>query len=129
MLLEALRLALAFLLLVALPGYLLVRAIFPKRESLPVAQQVYLVIAGGILVLASVGIVLGFLPHTGGRGAFQSIATGGMPNVELATLGVSLVLFWVGAARGAFPRVSARYPRLVAPWSSAEESKLAHEQP
>lgn len=130
MLFEALRLALAFLLLIALPGYLLVRALFPARGSLPPAQQVYLGLAGGVLLLATVGIVLGFLPHAAGRGAFQSIATEGMPNVELASFGVCLVLFWIGAARGAYPRVAARYPRLVAPWvKPAAESQVAQQQP
>ena len=130
MILEALRLALAFLLLVALPGYLLVRALFPARASLPLAQQLYLTLAGGVLLLAGVGIVLGFLPHASGRGAFQSLATKGMPNVELASLGVCLVLFWIGAARGAFPRVSARYPRLVAPWVKPQaDSQVAQQQP
>lgn len=125
MLLEALRLALALLLLVALPGWLLLRALFPERRSLSGAAQVYLVAAGGVLVLMLVGIVLGFLPHSGGRGAFQSLATGGMPNVELATLAASLVLFWIGAHRGAYPRVRARFPRLVAPWAS----EASHEEP
>lgn len=117
MLLEALRLFVALLLLVALPGWLLVRALFPAQGSLTRWQQAYLVPAGGILVLMLLGIVLGFLPRAGSRGHFQSLATGGMPNVELAVVAASLVLFWVGAHRGAYPRASARFPALAAPWT------------
>ena len=115
MLLEALRLVAALLLLVLLPGWLLVQALFPRRESLGFAARVYLTIAGGVLLLMSVGIALGFLPH-GSRGHFSSFASGGMPNVELLTLAVSAGLFWAGAARGAYPTLAARYPRLVQPW-------------
>jgi hypothetical protein len=124
MILEALRLALALLLLVALPGWLLLRALFPRRE-LSFSLQLYLTLGGGVLVLMLVGIVLGFLPHAGGRGAFQSLAMGGMPNVELGMLAACLALFWFGAHRGAHPRVTARFPRFATPWSS----KAPHEQP
>ena len=126
MLLEALRLALALLLLIVLPGWLLVRALFPRPGILSRVQEAYLALGGGVLVLMTVGIVLGFLPRAGGRGQLQSLATGGMPNVELATLAVSLVLFWIGAARGAYPRVSARFPRLAAPWA---HSKARQQEP
>jgi hypothetical protein len=126
MLLEALRLALALALLVLLPGWLLVRAVVPARGVLTRAQEVYLALGGGILVTMLVGIALGFAPHPNGRGALQSLATGGMPNVELAMLGACLVLFWIGAARGAYPRVSSRFPRLVAPWAHL---KTGQEQP
>lgn len=114
MLLEALRLFVVALLLVALPGFLLVNAAFPRaRSSVGTIERVYLALAGGVLLLMLVGIVLGSLPH-GETGWFSSSATGS-PNLELATLAVCLVLFYVGLARGAYPRVAARYPRLVRP--------------
>lgn len=113
MLLELLRLALALALLVVLPGILLVNALFPApRSSLTRLERGYLAVASGILLLMLVGIVLGFLPH-GERGWFRTLATG-FPLVELASLGVSAVLFWVGLVRGAYPRLSARYPSLGA---------------
>lgn len=114
MLLELLRLALALVLLVLLPGYLLVNALFPApRSRLTGLERGYLTVAGGILLLMLLGLVLGFLPGPG-RGWFQSLATGA-PFVELATLAACAGLFVVGLRRGAYPRLSARFPRLAAP--------------
>lgn len=112
--LELLRLTLAVGLLVALPGWLLVNALFPPgRARLGWMERGYLSLAGGVLVLVLVGVLLGLLPHDG-TGYFQTLATG-LPNVELATLAVSGLLFYVGLLRGAYPRVAARYPHLLDP--------------
>lgn len=112
MLAEVLGIVLGTLLLVVLPGFLLVQAVFPPaRSSLTRLERGYLAVAGGILLLILVGSILGFLPH-GERGFFTNVRTG-FPNVELALLAVSLALFWAGLARGAYPRVAARYPRLA----------------
>lgn len=111
MLLETLRLLLVLALLVVLPGWLLTKALFPRPGTLRPAERAYLSVAGGVVVLVLIGVVLGFLPH-GDDGHLQTVATGGMPNAELATLAVSALLFWIGLNRGAFPRVAARYPRL-----------------
>jgi uncharacterized membrane protein len=112
MLLELLRLALVTGLLVVLPGFLLVSAVFTPGR-LTRLEKAYMSVAGGILLLVLVGVVLGFLPH-GQRGFFQTTATGS-PNVELVTLALSLVLFSIGLQRGAFPRLARRFPRLAAP--------------
>lgn len=107
-------LALVTLLLMALPGWLLVNAAFPpRRVPLPWIERAYLALAGGALQLILAGVVLGLLPH-GQTGFFQTLATGA-PNVELAMLGVSALMFYVGLLRGAYPRVAARFPRLAAP--------------
>lgn len=113
MLVEALRLLLVAALLVALPGWLLVNAAFPRRTFRGV-ERLYLVAAGGTLALMFVATLLGFLPHAGDRGWFTTYATG-FPTVELATGAACVLLFWIGLARGAYPRVAARYPRLLAP--------------
>lgn len=110
MLLEALRLLLVLALFVALPGYLLARALFPR--SLRMSELVYVTLAGGIFVVVAVGSILGFLPHAK-KGHLQTFATGGLPNAELAILGVSALLFWVALMRGAFPRLAARFPSLT----------------
>ena len=110
MLLEALRLSLALALLVALPGFLLLHALFPQR-GLRGAARIYLVLGGGLLVLMFVGSLLGLLPH-GDQGWYQSLAMGGMPTVELAMVGACGLLFWIGLQRGAYPRLVARYPSL-----------------
>lgn len=111
--LDVLGVAVAVLVVVALPGWLLVKALFPRAESLRWSERVFLTVAGGVLVAMAVGIVLGFLPH-GGRGFLQSLPTRGMPYVEVAMLAVSFGLFWVGVRRGAFPTLARRYPRLAA---------------
>lgn len=119
MLVELLRLAAATAILVVLPGWLLVKALFPHSpphpRTLRVAERVTLTLAGGILLLMLVASILGFLPYSGTRGHFQSLATGGMPNVELSMLAVMGILLWVGLQRGAFPRLAARFPRLAEP--------------
>lgn len=126
MLLDALRLLLAVGILVVLPGWLLASALFPRKEQLGGAARLFVVLSGGILVTMSVGILLGFLPH-GERGALQSLATEGMPNVELAVLVACLGLFWLGVQRGAHEDVARRYPRLAAPWRSP--LKAGQQQP
>lgn len=109
MLLEALRTALAAFFLVILPGLLLSYALFPKSSDLKSSERTYLAIAGGMLLLMSVALVLGFLPHAG-RGALQSSAIQGMPNVELGMIGVTVGLGWVALRRGALPRLAALLP-------------------
>lgn len=113
MLLELLRLLVVTGLLVLLPGFLLVNAVFPpgKATKITLLERSYVAVAGGILLLVLVGVVLGLLPH-GTRGFFQTMATG-VPYVELAMLAVSLVLFSVGLQRGAYPRLARRFPQLA----------------
>jgi uncharacterized membrane protein len=102
----------ATLLLVVLPGWLLVNAAFPpQRRKLGWIERGYLAIACGTFLLIVVGVVLGLLPH-GKTGFFETFASG-MPHVELAMLAVSALLLYVGLVRGAYPRVAARFPRLV----------------
>lgn len=113
MLAELLRLVLVVGLLVVLPGWLLVNAVFPPfRGQVRGLERAYLVLGSGILLLVLVGVLLGFLPHTGRVGFFQTMAVG-FPHVELAMLATSLVLGYVGLHRGAYPRLAARYPRLL----------------
>lgn len=100
------------LLLVALPGWALVNALLPRPASLRPLERAYLAIAGGLILVITVGIILGFLPADG-TGHLQTLATGA-PTAELAMLAVTAVLFWVGLLRGAYPRVAARFPQLLA---------------
>ena len=83
MLLEILRLLVVTGLLVVLPGFLLVNAVFPAGR-LTRLERSYMAVAGGVLLLILVGVVLGFLPH-GTRGFFQTSATGS--NQPRATMG------------------------------------------
>lgn len=113
MLVEALRLLLVLVLLVLLPGWLLVHAAFPRR-AFRGAERAYLVAAGGVLTLMLVATLLGLLPPLGEKGWYTMLTTG-FPMVELAMMAACLLLFWIGLVRGAYPRVAARYPRLLAP--------------
>lgn len=114
--LDVVRVVLALTLLVALPGWLVVQALWPERGGLRASERLYLSIAGGVLMTMLVASVLGFLPH-GDRGALQSVFLGGMPNLEIAMLAVCVCLFWLGVHRGAYPVLAARYPRFASPWS------------
>lgn len=125
MLLEAIGITLATGILIVIPGWLLVNALFPDRAKLAGAERIYVTLAGGILLLMLVGSILGFLPH-GDKGALQSFPTGGLPNVEVAMIAASLGLLWAGVHRGAYPGFSARYPRLAAPWNHL---KLGDQEP
>lgn len=112
-------LLLVTLLLVALPGWLLVNAVFvPRKTPLGWLTRTYLALAGGALLLILVGVILGLLPH-GRTGFFETLATGA-PTVELAMLAVATLLFYVGLVRGAYPRVAARFPRLASPEGEAQ---------
>lgn len=115
-------LLLGSLLFVALPGWTLVNALFPKRASLKPLERGYLAVAGGLIVVITVGIILGFLPHGEGDGFLKTLATGA-PNAELALLAVSALLFWVGLHRGAYPRIAARFPRLLAMKPKGEQAR------
>lgn len=115
MLVELVRLTLVLLLAVALPGVLLVNALFPaSRGRLAGIERGYLAVAAGILLAMLVGVALGSLPRGEGRGFFQTMATG-FPSVELVLAALSALLFYVGLQRGAYPRIVARFPRLVQP--------------
>lgn len=112
--LEPLRLLLAVGLLVVGPGFLLVQAAFPPgRVALTRLERGYLTVAAGVLLLMAVGVILGLLPYSG-RGWFQTVATGA-PYLELALLAVCVPLFYLGLARGSYPRLAARFPRLARP--------------
>ena len=114
LLLTLLRLVLAVGVLIVLPGWLLLNAVFPRsRGILSWPERVFLALAGGTLVLMLVGCILGFLPHDG-EGYFRMLATGS-PNVEVATLAGCVILAYVGLQRGCYPAIRARWPRLMNP--------------
>lgn len=113
MLFTTLRLAVVVTLLVIIPGVLLVNALIPPAtRRVSRFERAYLSIAGGAMLLMLVGVTLGSLPHDG-EGYFRTFATG-FPFVELAMLGVSAVLFYVGMRRGAYPWAARAWPRVTA---------------
>lgn len=114
MVLETLRILLVGALLVLVPGFLLVQALMPPaRTTLRAPERAFLSLVAGFVLVTLVGLVLGFLPHAEGEDGLYSTAMQGAPNAELALLALSALLFYVGLVRGAYPRLTARFPQLV----------------
>jgi len=57
-----LRIALGFLCLLFFPGYALISALFPKRDTLSLIERVALSFAMSIAVVPLIGIALGYTP-------------------------------------------------------------------
>lgn len=116
------------LLVAFVPGFLLVRAAFPRgvptgdRPGSEASLTLLLSVVLSLAVATLAGLVLGFLPADG-RGAFQGRVTGA-PYLEATLLGTSLVLFSVAFARGAFPRLAA-----LAGWTPAWGRRDPHAPP
>lgn len=96
-----LQLLLALLLIFFLPGFTFVKALFPKKEELDeefgTLYQVVLGIGMSIVIMIFVGIVLGSLPLTNGKGQFTSM------NIILLLSVITILLFIIGIFRGAYP--------------------------
>jgi hypothetical protein len=99
--------ALALALIAFLPGFLLVKALFPRRpgEDFDGVMQLFMSVTLSVVLTILVGTTLGFLPHGDGRGYFQGSETGA-PFIELSLGALSLALFVAALYRGAFPRLS-----------------------
>lgn len=119
-------LALIFL----LPGYFLVKAVFPRErlsEDFHGPLVLFLSVSMSLVITILVGSVLGFLPKPAGaeKGFFQGAATG-FPYIELALVGVTVLLALVAAVRGAFPFLrSRRAPRAEPEPDGLEDGPLA----
>jgi hypothetical protein len=97
------------LLLLFLPGFFLLQALFPRRRWFgpfhAFALPAFSVLAS-LVILVLVGAVLGFLPGgTGGKGWFQGSQTGA-PILETTLGALTVILFAAAWARGAFPLLS-----------------------
>ena len=107
MLFTLLRVILVAALLVTLPGVLLVNALLPPGKArLRRSERALLAFAGGVFLMMLVGVVLGSLPH-GDKGIF------GPWTVAAGVVLASVALLVVGARRGAYPRLVARWPQLA----------------
>lgn len=107
--LDLLRTAIALPLLFVIPGFLLVKALYPRsriRDDPPL--QLFLSIVGSVAITILVGLALALVPG-GVRGFFQGGASGA-PWLELtlAALSAALALVWLsrrgeGGVPGAIP--------------------------
>jgi len=96
-----LQVLLALLLIFFLPGFTFVKALFPRKEELDEEfgrlYQIVLGIGMSIVIMILVGIVLGSLPLTNGRGQFTST------NIILLLSVITILLFIIGIFRGSYP--------------------------
>lgn len=106
MVLALLRLLVAGALVFVVPGYLLVRALWPPAapgSPGPVARGVLSVVLSMSLTIL-VGVLLGFLPHEdASMGWLQTSATG-LPFAEGLLVALSTLFIVIGMARGAYSR-------------------------
>lgn len=95
------RLLVAIILLFFLPGFLLVQAIFPRKNELDenedMLYRIVLGIALSIVVNIAIGFILGSMPLSDGHGAFTEM------NILISIIVVSLIFGVVGWYRGAYP--------------------------
>ncbi len=95
-------------LILLLPGYFLVKTVFPRERlsrDLHAPLLLFLSVALSVVTTVLVGSVLAFWPRGAGeRGLFQGAATGA-PIIETALAGTTAALAIAAIARGAFPRV------------------------
>lgn len=92
---------LGLLLIFFLPGFTFVKAMFPRKEELDkeygTLYQVVLGIGMSIVIMILIGIVLGSLPRTDGKGQFTSL------NIILLLSVITILLFIIGVSRGSYP--------------------------
>lgn len=89
------------LLIFLLPGFTFVKALFPRKEELDkefgTLYQIVLGIGMSIVIMILVGIVLGSMPLTNGKGQFTST------NILLLLSVITILLFVIGVFRGSYP--------------------------
>jgi hypothetical protein len=107
-----LQVAAALLLVFFLPGFTLIRVLFPRKEDLnPEYGLLYQVALGMVLSLVLV-VLLGFVltsftDAATGRGYFEA------GNLWAALSGMTLIFFVIGWWRGAYPVLGRIHPRLL----------------
>lgn len=97
-----LQVVFAIVLLFFLPGFLLIQALFPKKNELDEEEDILYRIVLGMAMSIVISILVGFAlaalsPVDGGRGYFDS------PYIIAALLTLCGVFFGVGYYRGAYP--------------------------
>ena len=112
-LIDALRIIFGILLIFFLPGYMLVKAMFPGSKDLDKEYNTLYVITIGMAMSIVLTILWGFIlgsippdPDTG-KGYFKS------PFIEGGLIGMTLVLFVVAWVRGGFPIMGKVHPSLL----------------
>jgi len=102
------------LLIFFLPGFTFVKALFPRKEELDeefgTLYQIVLGIGMSVVIMIIVGIVLGSMPLTNGKGQFTSI------NILLLLSVITILLFIIGIFRGSYPLLTDFVKRRMETW-------------
>lgn len=95
---------LGFLLIFFLPGFTLVKVLFPKKEALDLElgtlYQIILGIGMSIVITILVGIALGSISLHGGRGEFTA------PNIIIVLSIITIIFFVIGLKMAAYPKLT-----------------------
>lgn len=103
-----LRIMFAMVLLLFLPGFLLVQALFPKKNELSEEDDWLYRIVLSVVLSIVIAIILAFIISSlgvnegTGKGYFTAI------NITISLLAISVVLFVIGVMRGAYPKIYTR---------------------
>jgi uncharacterized membrane protein len=100
-----LRILFAMLILLFLPGFLLVQALFPKKNELSEEDDWLYRIVLSVVLSIVIAIILAFIISSlgvdsdTGKGYFTAL------NIVISLLVISAALFVIGVLRGAYPRI------------------------
>lgn len=108
---DILRIFLAIVLLFFLPGYMVIKSLFPgKRDLDNEYNEIYvftLSIAMSIVISILTGFILASLPpDASGKGYLRS------PFIEISLITITIILFIIAWHRGAFPWLGKVHPKL-----------------
>ncbi|MEW6069915.1 MAG: DUF1616 domain-containing protein [Candidatus Thermoplasmatota archaeon] len=99
-----LQAVLGSLLIFFLPGFTLIKALFPRKEMLSTEfgtlYQIILGICMSVVITIIVGTALGSVSLHEGRGEFTA------PNIIIVVSLITIIFFIIGAKRSAYPKLA-----------------------
>jgi heme/copper-type cytochrome/quinol oxidase subunit 2 len=123
-----LRLLFAILILLFVPGFLLVQALFPKKNELSEEDDWLYRIVLSVVLSIVIAIILAFVisslgeDEDTGKGYFTAL------NITVSLLVISAVLFAIGVLRGAYPVIYTRKRDRVDSVVDPEKGRKVKEQ-
>ena len=100
-----LRILFAMIILLFLPGFLLVQALFPRKNELSEEDDWLYRIVLSVVLSIVIAIILAFIISSlgvnedTGKGYFTAL------NITISLIAIRVVLFVIGIMRGAYPRI------------------------
>jgi len=109
---DILRIIFGILLIFFLPGFMLIKSLFPGPKDLDKEYNTLYVITLGMAMSIVITILSGFVlgsipPDSSGKGYFKS------PYIEINLVVITLILFVVAWYRGGFPIMGKLHPSLL----------------